>query len=522
MKRLIILLGFISLLSCQNKGSRFIVADGILIGKVTVLSPKNDGSIDRFIGYVLTDKDRIVYAGTDKPQIEGPFTTIDGMGKFVMPGLIDSHVHLANMAGATWQHQKKYPELVEAYFSQLPKSFLYYGYTTLIDVNNYAPEVIEKIQNGPLRPDIYTCGNQVQVMNDFMMEMEGYPVEERLQSPFLYDRYNEHVHIPDSIDLEPHTPEAIITHIAREQHAICVKTLFEDESSFFPVSWQLPTIKVMQDLVREAHNEGLPVIMHAPSYNGQKFGLEAGVDIFAHSMWNWYGNPEQFLDTTFTRAHEELLKQIAEKGIGYQPTYRAIFGEVDLMEGAFINDPALEHVYPRAYLNWLKTDEGQWGKQKILRRAKILNAIDQEHFQLLRSQFETDEAMFKGIQDVLKGRMDVVMKRLADHRANLLFATDGVAMNMSTNPPGYNGFLEMQHWVNAGVPLNQLFTAATLNNAKAFHLLAEYGSVEAGKKANLLLLNEDPLVDVMAYDAIDHIIVSGKPLARATLSAEGL
>jgi imidazolonepropionase-like amidohydrolase len=522
MKKIITLLGFITLTACQNTEGDFIIEDGLLIAQATVLSPINDGRIARFVGYVLIDKNQIVYAGPDKPMVKGKFATIDGKGKYVMPGLIDSHVHLANMAGAIWQHQKKYPELVEAYFSQLPKSFLYYGYTTLIDVNNYAPEIIEKIQNRPIRPDIHTCGNQIQVMNDFMMEMEGYPIEERLQSPFLFDRYNENVQIPDTIDLEPHTPKAIIADIARNQHAVCAKTLYEDESSFFPRSWELPSIKVMRDLVKEAHEEGLPVIMHAPSYNGQRFALEAGVDILAHSMWNWYGNPEQFLDTTFTSAHEELLKQIAEKGIGYQPTFRAIYGEVDLMEGDFINDPALERVYPTAYLNWLKTDEGQWGKQKILHRAKILNAIDPEHFQPLRSQFETDEAMFKGIQDILKDRMDVVMKLLADHGANLLFATDGVAMNMSTNPPGYNGYLEMQHWVNAGIPLSQLFFAVTYNNAKAFHLLEEYGSIEAGKMANLLLLNEDPLVAVMAYDAIDHIIIQGQPVARSALSAEGL
>ncbi len=522
MKKIITLLGFITLIACQNKEGDFIIEDGLLIAQATVLSPNNDGSIARFVGYVLTDKDRIVYAGTDKPEVKGNFANIDGKGKYIMPGLIDSHVHLANVAGATWKHQKKYPELTEAYFSQLPKSFLYYGYTTLIDVNNYAPEVIAKIQNRPLRPDIYTCGNQVQVMDDFMMEMEGYPVDERLQSPFLYDRYNEHVRIPDSIDLEAHTPNAIIAQIAGKQHAICVKTLFEDESSGFPLSWELPTIEIMKDLVREAHMEGLPVLMHAPSFSGQQFGLEAGVDIFSHSMWNWYENPEQFLDTTFTEAHRELLVRIAENGIGYQPTFRSIHGEVDLMEGDFINGPALEQVYPMAYLNWLKTDEGQWGKQKILQRAKIVEAINPELYYLLRSKFETDEEMFKGIQDVLKGRMDAVVKFLADHRANLLFATDGVAMNMSTNPPGYNGYLEMQHWVNAGVPLSQLFFAATYNNAKAFHLLEEYGSIEAGKMANLLLLNKDPLVAVMAYDAIDHIIIQGQALARSALSAEGL
>ena len=47
----------------------------------------------------------------------------------------------------TWQNQRDHPELAKSYFNQLPKSYLYYGYTTLIDVNNYAPDIVENIKN---------------------------------------------------------------------------------------------------------------------------------------------------------------------------------------------------------------------------------------------------------------------------------------------------------------------------------------------------------------------------------------
>ena len=110
----------------------------------------------------------------------------------------------------------------------------------------------------------------------------------------------------------------------------------------------------MHDLINEAHQEGMPVIMHAPSFNGQKFALEAGVDIIAHSMWNWYDSPEQFLDLTFTQEHKDLILKIANSKVGYQPTFRAIYGEVDLLNGQFINDPALKNVYPKAYFDWMK------------------------------------------------------------------------------------------------------------------------------------------------------------------------
>jgi hypothetical protein len=94
-----------------------------------------------------------------------------------------------------------------------------HGFTTLIDVNNYAPSRIKKINQSPLHPDIYTCGNQVQVMDDIMMEMEEYPQAERYQFQFLHDKYNKEIVFPESINLVEHTPEKIISKIKRQNGA---------------------------------------------------------------------------------------------------------------------------------------------------------------------------------------------------------------------------------------------------------------------------------------------------------------
>lgn len=517
--RIIIFVSLIVIIGCKSTNPTFNVNNGLLVENVTIVSTNKDGIIEKYIGHVLIDNETILYSGTQKPKVTGNLKNIDGKGKFIIPGLIDSHVHLANMAGMTWRNQRNHPELTKSYFTQLPKSYLYYGYTTLVDVNNYAPGIVEKIKNQSIRPEIYTCGQQIQVMNDFMMEMEELPFKDRLKYPFLFDKYNKNIHIPDSINLDLHTPKEIVSNIAGKQQGIGVKIVYEDESSGFPQSWELPSLNLMKDLVVQTHKEGIPVLMHATSYDAQKFGLEAGIDIFAHSMWNWYKNTEQFLDTEFTQAHQDVLKEIATRRIGNQLTFRAIQGEVDLLGGNFISDPALVDVFPKAYLNWLNTEEGNWGKQKILHRAKIVEAINPTLYNFLRPQFESDEALFRGIQKVLTARMNTVAKFLADNDANLLFGTDGVAMNMSTNPPGYNGFLEMQHWVDAGISLDKIFIAATFNNANAFHIDDKYGTIEKGKIANLLLLNEDPLQNISAYNQIKSVIVRGKDHPRNTLSA---
>ena len=78
----------------------------------------------------------------------------------------------------------------------------------------------------------------------------------------------------------------------------------------------------------------------------------------------------------------------------------------------------------------------------------------------------------------------------------------------------------MKHWIDAGVSLEQLLKAATYNNAKTFNLLDSIGSIEVGKKANLLILNSNPLESISAYNDIEIIINQGRVLNRTELSAQ--
>jgi len=64
-----------------------------------------------------------------------------------------------------------------------------------------------------------------------------------------------------------------------------------------------------------------------------------------------------------------------------------------------------------------------------------------------------------------------------------------------------------------------LFQALTIDNAQAFGLGNDLGTVEVGKRAHLLLLRANPLVSVEASDAIQTVIPAGRPLDRAALSA---
>ena len=60
--------------------------------------------------------------------------------------------------------------------------------------------------------------------------------------------------------------------------------------------------------------------------------------------------------------------------------------------------------------------------------------------------------------------------------------------------------------------------AATINNAKQFNINSDYGTVETGKIANLLLLKENPLSNIEAWNSIETIILHGEPIQREYLS----
>lgn len=100
----------------------------LLIQNVSIISPEREEVIDG--GFVLIEEDKILAAGSDLPDnLTGTETILDGSGKFIIPGLIDAHVHLTdiqgmNLSGGDPDHLTLYPELVAAFKPPSPGPFL--------------------------------------------------------------------------------------------------------------------------------------------------------------------------------------------------------------------------------------------------------------------------------------------------------------------------------------------------------------------------------------------------------------
>jgi imidazolonepropionase-like amidohydrolase len=478
--------------SCQQGSGRIWITD------VTIISPENLDHVAE--GNVLIENGRIVSVERGKTTKKPADTAVvSGKGQFLIPGLIDSHVHLAAVPGmdfgSSFDPIAPKPAMVTEYFKQLPRSYLYFGYTTLIDLAVIDRRALEDFRKAPLHPDLYDCGQSLPIANGYPMSFAPPALRFKLFPNFIYDP-KQASSIPAEYNPQDHTPAAAVARV-KDSGGICVKTYFERG---FGRDKNLPVITsdVIAEIRKAATQDGLTLMMHANSFEAQKFAVEGDVDVIAHGMWNW-GDlrtpPELPVEIN------GLLDRIVEKRIGYQPTIQVMGGLRAYFDPQYLSMEAIPKVIPAEMLGWFNSPQGKWFKKEI-------------------SEDDTpDAAVLEGFDAGPLRRVRQVVAYLAAKDANFLFGTDTPSAPTYGNLPGLNGFLEMQQLKKAGVSLEQIFKAATISNARKFKLDSQVGSIEPGKIANLILLRKSPLESVDAYDSIVAIWVHGQQVSRESLAA---
>jgi imidazolonepropionase-like amidohydrolase len=459
----------------------------LVVADVTVVSPERAAPLEH--AFVRIRDGRI--AEVSVTPLEAP-RTIDGAGRFLIPGLIDSHVHLEQLPMQV-VHRDANPGIAHAALAQEPRSFLFHGFTTVIDLANGADR-IDAWNRLDVRPDAWFCG-AAPIANGYPMTFAPEAVRFDLVPYFLYDERQSGL-IPPGIDPAEHTPERVIARM-RDEGATCAKTYHE--TGFGPQrGLPTPELGTIGRLVAAARSEGMPVLIHANSLSAQQFALDSGVSIIAHGLWN--GNAAD--DGNLSIEAVALLAEVSRRSVWYQPTMQVLPGEADLFDEEFLTNPRLLDVLPAALIDWVKTDDGAWFRNQV---GEGLGDRD------------PGETYAPSLV-----RLDQVVAHLANAEARLLFGSDTPSSPTYANPPGLNGWWEIQRWARAGVSEAVLFDALTIANARAFGLESEVGSIEPGKRAHLLLVRQNPLQTVEAYDSIDTVFVGGVPYERSELSARSV
>ncbi|WP_422996403.1 amidohydrolase family protein [Undibacterium sp. Di24W] len=479
-------------------------ADSLLIKQVRIINSVSDGQakISKVSDVLIRDGKIQAIAPNLSRHASKATAQIDGRGRFLIPGLIDSHVHLDGVPGYAGDDSKDAAMLQEAR-AQMPRSYAYFGFTTVLDLTGDAG-FIAKWNAQPAGPQAHFC-TPVTIPN-------GYPAswmdkDLQFQVPatkyMLFDPAQPNVY-PANFKTDDHTPQAVVN-AAKQDGANCIKVFYE--TGFGPKkNLPVPSVALIQEVVKQAKHLKMPVYLHGNSQASYEFALKAGVTTLVHGMWHEAKNVEQFANQTRLK---QIADEIAQAGISVQPTMQVLYGEHEELNPDFFKNPMVAQAIPQRLMAWYQTDAGQWMKNILAEDFEPATKTPAELYQSVKTMYQ------KPLSTVRR-----MTAELHQQGAKMLFGSDTPSGPFYTQFPGINGRWEMDRWLEAGMSLPELFSALTMKNARALGLEKTIGSVEVGKQADLLLLTTNPLLDVRAYDTIEQVILRGKAHQRAVLSAQ--
>jgi imidazolonepropionase-like amidohydrolase len=468
-----------------------VVDQGIVIENVTLISPERTAPL-LHADVVLRDG-RIAEIGTDLvPGLHA--RRIDGGGRFLVPGLIDSHMHAGHSAALDDDAIDTHPELWGAYRTQVPRAYLAFGFTSIVDLDLTQSDQTW-FEGTPLHPRFYSCGRGIKVAGGYMAF--NVPPLSSPNFPNLVYEPKEAEHWPKALDTGDYTAERAVSRAANAG-GICAKAFVE--SGFGMFHWPYLHTETLQKIQAAARERKLVLVVHATSVDSWRAALDAHADIIAHGLWVW---PGDFGNSQPPPAAINVIAAAARSGTYVQPTLQTVAGERAMIDPSLLDDPRLTMALPPTVIGYLRSPAGVKARTALLDEYR--KASPSPGFEpLLRAAIERTRATFK---------------LMLQHHVPLVFGSDTPGVDGFGNPPGLNGRLELQNWADAGAPLSLILRAATLDNATALGLSHELGSIEVGKRADLLLLKDNPLANVSAYDSIETIFLNGEPIAREALRA---
>jgi imidazolonepropionase-like amidohydrolase len=138
------------------------------------------------------------------------------------------------------------------------------------------------------------------------------------------------------------------------------------------------------------------------------------------------------------------------------------------------------------------------------------------------TMLEADLAAIKGPErdEYIKTNVAQSMKSLEPlAKSNIKRLFDGGVILTSGTDKAYGGYthMELAFLNEAGISAFDLIKVATLNGATYIGREKDFGSVQPGKYADLLVLNADPGADVKNFQAISAVIKNGQEIDRTKL-----
>ena len=431
----------------------------------TILNPATDLQISN--STILVKQGRIVKIQPSSETIPDDYTVVDTKNKWIIPGLIDGHIHMAQSGSAFTRPDTFDATKISSYAddqrwlkNNLPtllQNYLKLGITTVIDMGGPSEFIDDyrAITESGTYPDIYAAG--------------------ALLSPF---------EVPQ-LDLNGETFTQVLS--AKDTVAMVEKQL-SLKTELIKFVWSQETGLSMEQLTElykpamalaKKHNKRVAV--HAEGINDAKMAIKAGADILVHGVMN---DP---IDNDFI----ELMKR---NNVTYMPTLTANIHYTELFKGE-LTFSAFEHQHSHKEIissfDTLMENVDKTGQifKLLLTYVPKVDMSDAE----LATLSKRDQAIIKQLRNPFSSKNEQIqkqnLKKAIGSGVNVAFGTDAGNPGTLHAASVYGEFLA---WQQAGISNQDILKAATYGNAKALQLESKFGVLAAGNYANFVVLDNNP------------------------------
>lgn len=395
----------------------------------------------------------------------------DLRGTWLTPGLVDAHVHFSQTGWADGRPdaldaRDRHPyDDVEAALRARPerffRSYLCSGVTSVFDVGGFpwTFDLPDRAKRNPVAPNVVAAGPLLSTLDHWL----NLPAERQ----FIYLRD------------EKSAREGV--HYLAAEHAGAVKVWFIVHEGR-PFDEMAAVVRAAGD---EARKAGLQLIVHATGLREAKEALRAGARLLVHSVGD-------------APVDDEFLSLARSNKALYCPTLTVRDGYVRMFRGALDGTPpAID-------------DPG--GCVDAETRARVAETATVGAAHVDRNRFESRAPRWAAEAQTAKQNLPRVLAA-------------GIPIVMGTdagNPLTLHGpsvYAEMEAMQAAGLTPMQVIVASTRNGADAMGRLADVGTVERGKVADLLVLGSDPTRDVAAFRSVRAVVRDGIVHQQAELRA---
>jgi imidazolonepropionase-like amidohydrolase/ABC-type multidrug transport system permease subunit len=435
------------------RDARLLVGDGQVIEHGAVLM--RDGKIEQ------------VYDGSAPDPKSVKAEAIDAAGKTLMPGLIDTHVHLGS-PGGIYEQPTDY-EMADKAMPRELAAYLYSGVTAVRSAGDATADVLkvrEMIASGE------KLGAELFIVGPLFTAEGGHGTEiaENLPEMMRAGFNAEFLRIPKS----PEEARKMVAEL-KTRGVDGIKVVLEGGWTGHPMPRL--DLTILRAIVEAAHAAKLAVICHTGNAKDVADALDAGVNGIEH------GSNRDLIP-------EALFAQMKQTGTTYDPTLAVMEGLADTAAG--------------------KTDLLDRSLVQQVGPKKLLDATKKA---IVSPQFESTRAAFRAGHTGLElGKQNLA----AAYRAGVILVTGTDAGNFQViHGPAIHR--ELQLWIEAGIPPPVALQAATGNSARALGAGDRIGMLRKGYDASVLLLNGNPLKDISATEQISMIIFRGEHVDRTEL-----